>query len=492
MTTWSVMPRSDRRRFCPGLVLLLLSLGSLPAPVFPAQASIFERVRTEVEAGRVDEAHKQAEAAVRRSPRSPQSHLALGTVLLAQGKTGEASKSFEFALALDPDVRLQVGEAYLAAVRRFSASNPDSAEACLTRAAQFDPELLKAGIEALFDDAFARIRAGDKDGRQLLSRWLTRFPDFEPSSEEDLFALAGYYEAEGKLSEAAATYGLCARTYPDGELGKRAAGLLRSRTMVVDRILSVPCAAQLFVVVRSLELSLTRSRANLSLVWVAEDRAGEPSRNLRLLPESRLETPSGESLAVVTGTGGSGVVGRNLELQTDAGKRLTLDFPPVPRGEMRADLVLENDVCGTSGRWGHHAIRFSDLPVFDSPIIPGQDLAGPREAEVSVVHIHDYFLAAGRCSGTLRFSTDGISYVSGPHGFELPCEDVIRVGLGSKTITSDPLGRIGEVGTVPTLLIEGRTVTKRGKPKTETWHFLAENGTPPVLLLSKNLCPSAR
>jgi hypothetical protein len=111
---------------------------------------------------------------------------------------------------------------------------------------------------------------------------------------------------------------------------------------------------------------------------------------------------------------------------------------------------------------------------------------------VAVHHVHDYFIAAGRCSGNLSFSSDRIVYRSGPHSFELPCDDVLRVTRGWKDILEDPLQRFEEIGTIPTLLIEGRTRTKKGKVKTETWHFLAQHGTPPVLLLSENLCRSAR
>lgn len=485
----SAPPWNDGRRPLAGLVLVILSLSSASSPTLWAQSPSFEQVREKLESGQLEEARRLAEASVRRSPRNPRSHLAFGTVLLFQGKAAEASKSFEFAAALDPAIRPQVGEAYLAAARAFAEPDPDRAQGLLTRAAEYDPALRQQGLEAFFGDAFERLRAGDETGRRFLSQWLARFPEHEVGGEEDLFTLAGYYEAEGRLKEAADAYARCAEQYPEGELGRRAAELLEPRRVRFDRLLSMPCAGKLFVVLRSLDLGLTSSQAEVSLVWVSEDRGGAAVRSLRLLPESRIEPALGEALPAVSGEPGS-VIGTVVDLRTDTEYHISMEFPPIARDQKRVSLVIENDACGTGGRWGRHALRFTGLPIAGDAVEPGRDAEALQATEVAVFHIHDYFLAAGRCSGTLRFSPEGISYRSGPHSFELSCQEVIGVVQSSKTLAPDLLGRTEEVGTVPTLLVQGHGLTRKGKPKTEAWHFLAQDDTPPVLLLAKNLCRS--
>lgn len=182
---------------------------------------------------------------------------------------------------------------------------------------------------------------------------------------------------------------------------------------------------------------------------------------------------------------------KSLKLPTDTLTHITLEFLPVPRGQRAISLVLENDLCGTSGRWRRHELRFADLSLA-SPEAGAADGSGVRTQKVPALHLHNYFIAAGRCTGTLIFSPDGISYRAGRHGFELRCDDVIHVAPRRKFIAEDPLSRIGQTGEVPTLEIKGRVTNKKGERKTETWRFLAEDGTPPVLLRSKNPCRDER
>ncbi len=491
MTNWSAKPGSDVRTLLVryGLLVLLLAIGSVPA--HGAQTSSLDQAREALESGRVEEAHRLADAALQRAPRNPQAHLVFGSALLLQGRRDEAEKSFEFALALDPSVEPELGRAYLRAAEHFlDASELETAEAYALRAAEHDPELEGRGVEMLFADALARFRAGDDAGDALVGRWLSRFPDYVPRSEEEIFVLASYHEASGKRQKAARLYARCAEEYPEGELGGRAAELLLSRKVTIDRLVSVPCSARLFVKLRSIELGYDATRVAVSFVWVSDDRANVPKQRLRLLNESRIEAGGGETLPIQIGTGRSRR-GKSLELSADTLHHVNLKFPPVSRDRETITLVLENDLCGTSGRRGRYALRFAALPTSNATA-GGADGSGARTQKVPALHLHNYFIAAGRCTGTLIFSPDGITYRADRHGFELLCEDVIHVAPRRKFIAEDPFDRIGQTGEVPTLEIKGRVTTDKGERKTETWRFLAEDGTPPVLLRSKNPCRNGR
>lgn len=491
MTSWSAKPESDVRPLLVRCGLLVLLLGIASLPVGGAQSSSLDQAREALDSGRVEDAHRLAEAAIQRNPRNPRAHLAFGSALLLQGRRDEAEKSFEFALALDPSVEPELGRVYLRAAEHFlHASELEMAEAYALRAAEHDPELEGRGVEMLFADALARFRAGDDAGDALLGRWLSRYPDYVPRAEEEIFALARYHEASGKRQEAARLYARCAEEYPEGELGLRAAELLEPRKLTIDRLVSVPCAAELFVKLRSIELGFDATKVAVSFVWVSEDRTDVPSKDLRVLPESRIETGDGETVPIQTGDGRRRAV-KSLKLPTDTLTHITLEFLPVPRGQRAISLVLENDLCGTSGRWRRHELRFADLSLA-SPEAGAADGSGVRTQKVPALHLHNYFIAAGRCTGTLIFSPDGISYRAGRHGFELRCDDVIHVAPRRKFIAEDPLSRIGQTGEVPTLEIKGRVTNKKGERKTETWRFLAEDGTPPVLLRSKNPCRDER
>jgi hypothetical protein len=487
MTIPSVASRPERRRglILAGFLLLLAAWVLAPRPVV-GQARALQQGRKSLDAGRLSEAHRLAEQAIQVDPRNPQAHLLLGSVLLAEGKLVEASKSFEFAVALDRNLRFEVGRSYLAAIHRaVAASDPDRALSCLEQAKQVAPGLQRKGVEILFDDAFSRFRAGDAEGAKLLGRWLAKFPDYTPGREEDQFALARYLEANGERSAAARLYAECARRDPDGELGQRAKRILQSRSVRVGRQLDAPCGDRIFVVLRDLELDFDATKADLSLVWVSGDRSRKPQRSFSIQEDSKIETADGKSLSVLDGQGPGDVVGRDLELRSDEEHRVALRFPPVPGDAETISLDLVDDACGRGGRWGRHTLRFSDISLS-----AGEEPLKPSTEEVAVDHLHHHLGMFGKCSGTLRFTPEQISYLSGSHSFDLPCRDVVRIGLGSVERAKLSLSDFKNLGAVPTLLIEGRVATRRGKVKTETWNFVAQDGTPPVLLLDENLCPN--
>jgi len=461
----------------------------LLVPLAGAQSSSsLEQARARLKSGQLEEAHRFAEMALRENPRNPRVHLLLGSVLLLQGQDAEAEKSFEFALALDQGLRPELGQSYLLAAER--SSDLSRTETYLSRAFEYDPQLRPEGIEAVLSDGLARYSAGEVGGKSLVQHWLSRFPDYVPGDERDLFSLATYYREVGKLAEAKALYTRCAKEFPRGELGQRASKLLQPRRVTIDRILSAPCSEKLFVKLRGLELGFDSTRVELSLVWASGDRSNEPIVDLRISPNSRIEISGGAILELASDNGGHS--GRKINMRTDALYHLTLDFPPVPRDQQQITLVLANNRCGTSGRWGSYVFRFADLSL-EGPV-PGTKLVNSRseEKQIPVFHYHDYFVAAGRCSGTLTLSPEGISYRSQRHGFDLPCEDIIRVVPEIKYVSEDVLERFDRIGHLPMILIEGRVVTKKGKEKTETWHFLTHSDTHPVLLLSKNPCHRGR
>lgn len=469
-----------------GFSVLLAVL--LLVPPAAAQSSSLEQARTRLESGQLEEAHRLAEAALRENPRNPRAHLVQGSVLLLQGRDAEAEKSFEFALALDEGLRSELGRTYLLAAKRTAgASNLSRTEAYLSRAFELVPQLRTEGIEAVLSDGLARYSAGEVEGKSLVQHWLSRFPDYVPGNERDLFSLATYHREVGKLAEAKALYTRCAKEFPEGELGRRASKLLGSRKVAVERLLSAPCSEKLFVKLRGLELGFDSTRVKLSLVWVSGDRSNEPLVDLRISPNSRIETSGGATLELASDNGGHS--GPEIKMRTDALYHLTLDFPPVPRDQLHrlVTLVLANNKCGTSGRWGNYSFRFADLSLEG-----GQMNRRSEETKVPVSHYHEYFVAAGRCSGTLALSPKGISYRSQRHGFDLPCEDIIRVVPEIKYVSEDVLERFDRTGHLPMILIEGRIVTKKGKEKTETWRFLTHSDTHPVLLLSENMCPRSR
>jgi hypothetical protein len=268
--------------------------------------------------------------------------------------------------------------------------------------------------------------------------------------------------------------------------------------VTVDQLVSAPCARTLFVKLRKLELGYDSTKVRIALVWVSENRESTTTKAFRVSSESRIETADGQKFPLVVPKRAHRGAAQQIELQTDTLHQLTLEFPPLPHDQHQANLVLVNDLCGTSGRWGHRTIRFKEVPLGYASVVgaaatDAQSPLAPVREEIAVVHVHDYFLVAGQCSGTLRFSADRISFRSqGKHSFELPCEAVVRVRPATKIIVEDPLGQFEETGEIPTLSIKGRIRNKRGKWKNETWHFLAQNGLPPVLLMSKNRCSGGR
>lgn len=472
------------------LVFLLLAAG--PAVTTAAPASTLDQARAKLAAGEVGEAARLAEAAVRSARRNPQAHVVFASVLLYQGKVAEAERSFEFALALDPSVRGEVGEAFVAAVRHVAAtSGVEEAEELLSQALGFDPELREPAVEALFVDALRRYRAGEATGEGLLAHWTSRFPDFTPTTEEDLFSFAAYHEAQGRPSEAAALYARCAAGFPEGELGRRATEVLQPRRVALDRRLSVSCSARLFVELRGLVLGFDSTIAELAFAWVSEDRAGVPAKALHLLPDTRMETNGGAAAPAVFAAGGTRRQTPRIDLQTDRVHQVELTFPPVARDEERIDLFIANDSCGTSGRRGRYSLDFRAIPLSTTPTAGGAERDRDRELAIPVFHLHDYFVTTGHCEGTLHLSPQGIAYRSDWHTVELPCELIEEVVEGRDAI-ADPLQRFGQAGIVPTLLIKGPGLTRRGREKMMTWQFLAVDGTPPALLLAKDPCRSAR
>jgi len=478
------MATLERSRHLAAVVSATLVLGLLPTQGTFAKSSTLDQALARLEDGQVAEAHRIAEAALARNPRNPEAHLVLGQVLLDEGQSDKAAKSFEFALALDPKAQSRVAEAYLAAMRRALAQgSSDRAETYLAKAGAFDAGLRDAGIKLLFDDALARVQANDPKGAQLLERWLSRFPDFTPTSEQGLFTLAHYYEASGSLDEAARYYRKCAEDFPDGTLGHRAAERLASRRVRVHQLLSADCPAgsgRLFVQLRDLELSYGATKAEVSLIWSTAGRSGDPGPTLTILSSSQIQVAGGAAV-------GMNDRGVRVALSNDAERRATLTFPPVNPAANHLSLSIAENLCGEGAYRGHHAFRFKDISLDASQNVQ----LNPVRA-VPVFHIHEYFVATGSCSGTLRFEPDRISFVSDEHSVDLPCADIVRIARGSKELSTDIFGRLGETKTVPTLLIKARITTKRGKQKVKTWQFLAQDGTPPVLLLSDNLCPTGR
>jgi hypothetical protein len=480
---------ASRRALCRLPLITVLCIAAWPTL---ASSTSLEEARAKLETGRIEDAARLAETALRRSPRDPHAHILVGTILLVRGKNGEATKSFEFALALDPDVREEVGRAHLAAVRHFvAAANADAAEAALEGAAEHVSELRDEGVATLYADALARYRGGDAASGELLARWRSRFPDYSPHAEEDLFTLAVYHEAEGRRPEAAQLYRRCAAEYPEGELGRRAAELLRPQRVALDLWRAVECGQKLFVGLRSVVRGYDATQVELSFAWVSADRSRAPVGTLHLLSESSMETEEGESLSLLADETGRRRAGRQLDLESDREHRVVLQFPPLPRDWERATLVLANDSCGSRKSGGDYELRFPEVLLATSSETPAPGASGEAvPSEIAVLHVHDYFLAAGLCSGSLVFTAQGISYRSDGHAFELSCEDVLRVTEGRKDILIDPGGRFGQIGIVPTLMVEGRELAKKGKVKTVTRHFLASDGMPPALLLAKNLCRS--
>lgn len=467
-------------------VSTLLSLWSIPVVTEGSEGTI-EQARAKLEAGQIAQALALAERAVRQSPRDPQAHLTFGSVLLRQGRHGEAEKSFEFALALDPAVGSELGPIYLSAARHLAMGpDPDRAEILLARAIELDPQGASSGAEMLVRDALARFQAGEPDSRALLARWVARFPKHTPSGEADLFHLASFHEAEGRLGEAGKLYARCAAEYPDGELGSRASQLLTTRRVRLERLQSTSCEGRLFVSLDALEYGFATIRASITLVWASEDRYQKPSRRFRWLPETRLETGTGSALTAVSALGPAPVLDREIELRSDREHRITIEFPAAPQNQELARLVLENDSCGTTGNWRRRALHFADLAEAGS----GVKTAGGMQdgaIEIPVHHIHNYIIPGSSCSGTLRLTSESISYLSGSHGFQLPCSDLL--GFYQSLPASDqPFPHFGDARDGPLLIVRGTATTKRGKDKTKLWRFQDADGSPPVLLMRKNLC----
>jgi tetratricopeptide (TPR) repeat protein len=484
------------------LVLTLLLLASVPVS---GQDRSVERAESAMATGNVAEAKQIAESALRANPRNPNLHLMLGRVRLAEGNLGEAEKSLDFALALDGNLREEVARAYFQAItRRLSVGDLDLADEFLKRAVYHEPNIKGEGIGLLYADAIKRLRLDDPLGKVMLDRWLSAYPGYSNDSEDFLFYIAQYFEVEGKRAWARVHYEKCAGLYPDGDLGKQAAQILRPRVLRVNTIRNAPCNnGRLFTTLERLEFSYETTKAVLSWFWSSENRR---DLEIRVRSGTKLIGNSGREYAVDFQQHERVLVEQDVTLRSDVGLKFALFFPAVERNELSVTLALLNSRCGeTEQRWGsEHEFRFADIllnwsesteaglpePIADGNSIqtgePMQGAAPGRGYEVSVVHIHDYFLATGTCLGRLRFEHDRIVFDSGNHAFELACADVFSVLVGSKGIWITQ----ADLESVSTVKIEGRMTNKKGKPVAKTWHFLAQDQTPPTLIVGQNLCRS--
>lgn len=181
-----------------GLILVALVAVGL-VPLCAQEASPLPRARQLEAANRLEDANELLADYAQRSPGDAAVLVELGRVQMRQRLTDDAMRSFESALAIDPQLKAaregEVKAAVASALADRNAGDNDGALSCLVRALKLVPDstelLLDFGIQA---DAMRIYQDADKA--------LTRARALAPEDVKILYALAHVQLDEQKMGEA--------------------------------------------------------------------------------------------------------------------------------------------------------------------------------------------------------------------------------------------------------------------------------------------------
>ncbi len=170
-----------------------LSAAELRAKNEPASAPVRNALATRyLQAGRVDDAVAQLEAAIRLSPTDAEARSNLGTALLQRGQVADAIRYLQDAVRLAPrDGRVQVNLAN----GLFAAGRLDDAVRIFRRALQLEPD----NEDALFNLAMI---LGPRNQLDEATALLRRVLEVNPQHAEAHRNLAVALGLQGKLDEA--------------------------------------------------------------------------------------------------------------------------------------------------------------------------------------------------------------------------------------------------------------------------------------------------